>query len=142
MRRENWFGAGIIFLIQDNNFGTTVAKSSCELLQICQSGGGSSKAKKFVSHSPVNLSGIKPVSPSVNPILRRRLNMGIIRKTALAGVVAASSLMAASSAWAADIVDTAVSNGSFKTLVAAVQAAGLVDTLKGPGSLHRLRADR
>ena len=32
-----------------------------------------------------------------------------------------------------DIVDTAVSAGSFKTLVAAVQAAGLVDTLKGPG---------
>jgi len=34
---------------------------------------------------------------------------------------------------AADIVDTAVSAGSFKTLVKAVQAAGLVDTLKGPG---------
>jgi uncharacterized surface protein with fasciclin (FAS1) repeats len=33
----------------------------------------------------------------------------------------------------ADIVDTAVSAGSFKTLVAAVQAAGLVDTLKGAG---------
>jgi uncharacterized surface protein with fasciclin (FAS1) repeats len=33
----------------------------------------------------------------------------------------------------ADIVDTAVSAGSFKTLVAAVQAAGLVDTLKGDG---------
>jgi uncharacterized surface protein with fasciclin (FAS1) repeats len=33
----------------------------------------------------------------------------------------------------ADIVDTAVSAGQFKTLVAAVQAAGLVDTLKGPG---------
>jgi len=32
-----------------------------------------------------------------------------------------------------DIVDTAVSNGSFNTLVAAIQAAGLVDTLKGPG---------
>jgi len=32
-----------------------------------------------------------------------------------------------------DIVDTAVSAGSFKTLVAAVQAAGLVDTLKGDG---------
>ncbi|MEZ5318042.1 MAG: fasciclin domain-containing protein [Vicinamibacterales bacterium] len=32
-----------------------------------------------------------------------------------------------------DIVDTAVAAGSFKTLVAAVQAAGLVDTLKGPG---------
>ncbi|MFM7282851.1 MAG: fasciclin domain-containing protein [Planctomycetia bacterium] len=32
-----------------------------------------------------------------------------------------------------DVVDTAISAGSFKTLVAAVQAAGLVDTLKGPG---------
>jgi uncharacterized surface protein with fasciclin (FAS1) repeats len=37
------------------------------------------------------------------------------------------------SAFASDIVDTAVKAGSFKTLVAAVQAAGLVDTLKGPG---------
>lgn len=32
-----------------------------------------------------------------------------------------------------DIVDTAVAAGSFNTLVAAVQAAGLVDTLKGDG---------
>jgi uncharacterized surface protein with fasciclin (FAS1) repeats len=32
-----------------------------------------------------------------------------------------------------DIVDTAVGAGSFKTLVAAVQAAGLVETLKGQG---------
>ena len=32
-----------------------------------------------------------------------------------------------------DIVDTAVSAGSFKTLVAAVKAAGLVETLKGKG---------
>ena len=32
-----------------------------------------------------------------------------------------------------DIVDTAVGAGSFKTLVAAVQAAGLVETLKGAG---------
>ena len=32
-----------------------------------------------------------------------------------------------------DIVDTAVANGSFKTLVAAVKAAGLVETLKGKG---------
>ena len=34
-----------------------------------------------------------------------------------------------------DIVDTAVSAGSFQTLVAAVKAAGLVDTLKGDGPL-------
>lgn len=32
-----------------------------------------------------------------------------------------------------DIVDTAVAAGSFKTLAAALGAAGLVDTLKGPG---------
>ena len=32
-----------------------------------------------------------------------------------------------------DIVDTAISAGSFNTLVTAVQAAGLVETLKGEG---------
>ncbi len=40
---------------------------------------------------------------------------------------------AALSAQAKDIVDTAVANGNFKTLATALQAAGLVDTLKGPG---------
>ncbi len=40
---------------------------------------------------------------------------------------------AAEPAAAKDIVDTAVGAGSFKTLVAAVTAAGLVDTLKGAG---------
>jgi len=34
-----------------------------------------------------------------------------------------------------DIVDIAASAGSFKTLVAAVQAAGLVEALKGQGPL-------
>jgi transforming growth factor-beta-induced protein len=32
-----------------------------------------------------------------------------------------------------DIVDTAIAAGSFKTLVTAVKAAGLVETLKSPG---------
>ena len=32
-----------------------------------------------------------------------------------------------------DIVDTAVANGSFKTLTTALKAAGLVETLKGKG---------
>jgi uncharacterized surface protein with fasciclin (FAS1) repeats len=40
---------------------------------------------------------------------------------------------AASSMGKKDIVDTAVAAGDFKTLAAALQAAGLVDTLKGPG---------
>ncbi|KAB2837502.1 fasciclin domain-containing protein [bacterium] len=33
----------------------------------------------------------------------------------------------------ADIVDTAVAAGNFKTLATALQAAGLIETLKGPG---------
>lgn len=41
--------------------------------------------------------------------------------------------MTTSFAGAADIVETAVGAGQFKTLVTAVQAAGLVDTLKGTG---------
>jgi uncharacterized surface protein with fasciclin (FAS1) repeats len=41
--------------------------------------------------------------------------------------------IAALSAQAKDIVDTAVGAGNFKTLAAALTAAGLVDTLKGAG---------
>ncbi|MDX1743765.1 MAG: fasciclin domain-containing protein [Ruegeria sp.] len=49
------------------------------------------------------------------------------------GAAAALALALPANAQEADIVDTAVSAGSFNTLVAAVQAAGLVDTLKGDG---------
>ncbi|MGY6569912.1 MAG: fasciclin domain-containing protein [Salinarimonas sp.] len=45
----------------------------------------------------------------------------------------AAILMSVTAAKADDIVDTAIAAGSFETLVAAVQAAGLVDTLKGEG---------
>lgn len=48
----------------------------------------------------------------------------------LAGALAIT--VASSTASAADIVETAVA-GNFNTLVAAVKAARLVDTLKGPG---------
>ena len=47
-------------------------------------------------------------------------------------VISALSL-AALSAQAKDIVDTAVAAGNFKTRAAALTAAGLVDTLKGKG---------
>ena len=40
---------------------------------------------------------------------------------------------AMASAQEKDIVDTAVAAGSFKTLATALKAAGLVETLKGPG---------
>jgi len=65
-----------------------------------------------------------------NMMNRRRvltLGAGLAGATALAGCVPASS------GGGSDIVDTAIAAGSFTTLVAAVQAAGLVDTLKGPG---------
>ncbi len=49
---------------------------------------------------------------------------------AAAGLTAPSAVYAQP---AADIVDTAASAADFSTLVAAVKAAGLVDTLKGKG---------
>ena len=49
-------------------------------------------------------------------------------------VISAALLIAASSAAsAADIVDTAIAAGQFKTLVTALQKADLVDTLKQKG---------
>ncbi|MFV1442139.1 MULTISPECIES: fasciclin domain-containing protein [unclassified Phaeobacter] len=58
----------------------------------------------------------------------------MIRKTLL---TAAATLALTTSAFAGghakDIVDTAAGAGDFSTLIAAVEAAGLVDTLKGDG---------
>ena len=58
----------------------------------------------------------------------------MLRRNFIAAV-AASSMATATFAGghSKDIVDTAVAAGSFTTLVAAVQAAGLVDVLKGDG---------
>lgn len=54
-------------------------------------------------------------------------------RLAAAALVAAPLALGAGLAQAKDIVDTAVSAGSFNTLVAAIEAAGLAETLKGPG---------
>jgi len=58
-----------------------------------------------------------------------------ITKIAIAALVAVGLSAYAANArdGSKDIVDTAVSAGQFKTLAAALGAAGLVDTLKGPG---------
>jgi len=48
-------------------------------------------------------------------------------------IASALSLCLTTSVFAKDIVDTAVANGNFKTLASVLNAAGLVDTLKGPG---------
>lgn len=58
-------------------------------------------------------------------MLRRTL-LALTASAALAGPVFADG-------HSMDIVDTAVNAGSFTTLVAAVEAAGLVETLKGEG---------
>ena len=57
----------------------------------------------------------------------------MIRTTLALAATALIALPAYAGGMKKDIVDTAVSAGSFETLVAAVQAAGLVDTLKGNG---------
>jgi uncharacterized surface protein with fasciclin (FAS1) repeats len=67
--------------------------------------------------------------------------MQVLNRTLRSGVAALSlSLLASTSAFAErttmptkNIVDTAVSAGSFKTLTAALEAAGLVGTLEGKG---------
>ncbi|MBM3585971.1 MAG: fasciclin domain-containing protein [Alphaproteobacteria bacterium] len=60
--------------------------------------------------------------------------LGLGRLAAVAATVVGVAAGSASSyAGNKDIVDTAVAAGQFKTLAAALTAAGLVDTLKGPG---------
>lgn len=71
--------------------------------------------------------------------------MKLVRTTALTSLLTALAIGASSVAGAAnygktraenramDIVDTAIAAGSFNTLVTAVKAANLVDTLKGDG---------
>lgn len=56
-------------------------------------------------------------------------------KSLYAMIIAAVMALPMSFAHAAtkDIVDTAAGAGKFETLIAAAKAAGLVDTLKGPG---------
>lgn len=53
-----------------------------------------------------------------------------LKKTLVALTLGLGTALAAQ---AKDIVDTAVAAGKFNTLATALKAAGLVDTLKGPG---------
>jgi transforming growth factor-beta-induced protein len=58
-----------------------------------------------------------------------RMSMGAVAGVAMVGVLVAEPVRGAE----ADVVDTAVAAGSFKTLAKALEAAGLVETLKGSG---------
>ena len=59
--------------------------------------------------------------------------MKLFKLVTTLGIVTSSLAATVSIAAGKDIVDTAISAGSFKTLVIAVQKAGLVETLKGKG---------
>ena len=60
--------------------------------------------------------------------------MNILKSITVGAVAIAMAMSVATAAGTkSDIVDTASSAGNFNTLVTAVKAAGLVDTLKGPG---------
>ncbi|ADE54802.1 beta-Ig-H3/fasciclin [Coraliomargarita akajimensis DSM 45221] len=84
-----------------------------------------------------------PINESFNPIKKdTMISKLIILAAAIAALPIAAhaggcgscgSHSSKSVAKKSDIVDTAVAAGQFKTLVAAVQAADLVDTLKGDG---------
>jgi len=59
--------------------------------------------------------------------------MKFVRRSMIAAAAAIPLAFSSVAALASDIVETAVSAGKFQTLVTAVKAAGLVETLKGDG---------
>jgi hypothetical protein len=73
------------------------------------------------------------VAYGLGPTSKWRLSMSPLKTIAASAVAIALSLSAANAAEKPNIVQTAISNGSFNTLVTAVKAAGLVDTLSGSG---------
>jgi len=76
------------------------------------------------------IDGKKPKEKTMTKVLTRR---DTLRLGAGMGALAGLSACAMPTSSEPDIVDTAVAAGSFTTLVAAVQAADLVGTLKSPG---------
>ena len=60
-----------------------------------------------------------------------RMKVGVV--TAILAICTAAVAAPRNNTGNKDIVDTAVAAGSFQTLAKALQAADLVDTLKGPG---------
>jgi uncharacterized surface protein with fasciclin (FAS1) repeats len=70
---------------------------------------------------------------SISCLFREGFKMKLFKFVSMLGIVAALAGASATMAAEKDIVDTAIAAGSFKTLVVALQKAGLVETLKGKG---------
>jgi uncharacterized surface protein with fasciclin (FAS1) repeats len=60
--------------------------------------------------------------------------MSIIKKLVLAFALGMLTVVSNAMDHKKNIIDTAIENGSFKTLVASVQATGVFDSLKGKDS--------
>ncbi len=65
--------------------------------------------------------------------MKHLLFAALLGVTACGGASKTTEPPVATTPATSDIVDTAVAAGDFTTLVTAIKAAGLVDTLKGPG---------
>lgn len=65
--------------------------------------------------------------------MMKRLSLRMFATLAIAMFALAGMNMSAKAAMEKDIVETAAGSGQFTTLVAAIKAAGLADTLKGKG---------
>lgn len=65
--------------------------------------------------------------------MRNKVTLALAFAILFSGLVVGNSASAFADNHEKDIVDTAVEAGSFGTLIAAIKAAGLVDTLKGEG---------
>ena len=101
-------------------FTAVVALTATTNAQTCQSNCRQSSAHHATTSHPANVIYIDGVRYVAHPAPAQHHTVSVVTNHPV-------------SASPADIVDTAVSAGSFKTLVAAVKAAGLVDTLKGEG---------
>lgn len=87
----------------------------------------SSAAILFAACSPMGSNSTS--SPSPSPVMMEENGAESMDNTNSEGVMVGGAMMVPSK----DIVDNAVNSKDHTTLVAAVKAAGLVETLKGPG---------
>jgi len=81
---------------------------------------------------PTAAGGSPPTTQSTQPTMHLKTVRSLLTLLTL-GAFASASVVATAAPARADIVDTAVAAGSFKTLAAALKAADLVGALKGDG---------
>jgi uncharacterized surface protein with fasciclin (FAS1) repeats len=91
------------------------------------------RLKRAFLEARVTIEVIQPAPVVVNNRNATDKRSFTLRKIFLGLTSATLVSLGSAPSFAADIVDTAIKAGQFKTLVVALKAAGLVDTLKGTG---------